>query len=61
MDALSELINLLNDGEKKLFRHFLQRKNKRGDVKNIQLLDLIETDDIGNLNKLYKSHKNNDA
>lgn len=61
MDSLSELINLLNDGEKKLFRHFLQRKNKRGDVKNIQLLDLIETDDINELNKLYKPGKNKDA
>lgn len=61
MDALSELINLLNDGEKKYFRHFLQRKNKRSDVKNIQLLDLIETDDINELNKLYKPGKNKDA
>src|SRR3569833_1820017 len=61
MDALSELINLLNDGEKKLFRHILQQKNKRGDVKNIQLLDLIETDDINELNKLNKPGKNKDA
>ena len=50
MDALSELVKLLNDGEKKLFRHFLQRKSKRSDVKNIQLLDLIETDVINELN-----------
>jgi hypothetical protein len=61
MDSLSELINLLNSAEKKLFRQFLQRKNKREDVKNLQLLDLIETDDINRLNKLYKSKKNNDA
>jgi len=61
MDPLSELIKLLNDTDIKLFRQFLQRKNKREDVKNLQLLDLIETDDIDGLKKLYKPEKNNDA
>ena len=61
MDSLSELINLLNSTDKKLFRQFLQRKNKRSDVKNLQLLDLIETDDINGINKLYKPGKNKDA
>lgn len=61
MDSLSELINLLNITDKKLFRQFLQRKNKREDVKNLQLLDFIETDDINGVNKLYKSAKNKDA
>jgi hypothetical protein len=61
MDAIQELTNLLNSTDKRLFRQFLQRKNKRGDVKNLQLLDLIETDDINGLNKLYGSEKNNDA
>ena len=61
MDSIQELINLLNSSEKKLFRQFLQRKNKRVDVKNLQLLDLIETDDINGLKKLYESEKNNDA
>jgi hypothetical protein len=61
MDSLSELINLLNGSDKKLFRLFLQQKNKRFDVKNLQLLDLIETDDINGLNKLYGSNKNKDA
>ncbi|MGN8072467.1 hypothetical protein [Mucilaginibacter sp. 22184] len=61
MDSLSELINLLNSNDKKLFKQFLKRKNKRTDVKNLQLLDLIETDDIIGLNKLYNSEKNNDA
>nr|WP_067054538.1 hypothetical protein [Mucilaginibacter sp. L294] len=61
MDSLSELINLLNNVDKKLFRQFLQRKNKRVDVKNLQLLNLIETDDINGLKKLYNSEKNNDA
>lgn len=61
MDALSELIGLLNSVEKKRFRQFLRQKNKRSDVKNLQLLDLIETDDIVVSNRLYDSEKNNDA
>lgn len=61
MDSILELINLLNSTEKKLFREFLQGKNKRGDVKNLHLLDLIQTDDIDGLKKLYKPEKNNDA
>ncbi len=61
MDYLSELISLLNNTDKKLFRQFLQRKNKRDDVKNLLLLDLIKTDDIDNINKLYGTKKNNDA
>lgn len=61
MDSIQELINLLNNTDKKLFRQFLQQKNKREDVKNLNLLDLIETDDIDVLSKLYNSKKNNDA
>ena len=61
MDSIKELVNLLNSSEIKLFKQFLQRKNKREDVKNLHLLDLIETDDINGLNKLYNSEKNNDA
>lgn len=61
MDSIQELINLLSIADKKLFRKYLQQKNKRGDVKNLQLLDLIETDDIHDLNNLYPPEKNNDA
>jgi len=61
MDSLLELTGLLNTKDKKLFRQFLQRKNKRNDVKNLQLLNLIETDDITGINKLYKPEKNKDA
>lgn len=61
MDSLSELIKLLNSSDKKHFRQFLERKNKREDVKNLQLLDLIETDDIHGVNELYKLAKNKDA
>ncbi|MHA4893327.1 hypothetical protein ACXZ1K_01145 [Pedobacter sp. PWIIR3] len=61
MDSLSELINLLTITDKKLFKQFLIRKNKRNDVKNLQLLNLIETDDIDGISKLYDSKKNKDA
>ncbi len=61
MDSILELVNLLNKTDKQLFKQFLQRKNKRYDVKNLKLLHLIETDDIDGLNKLYKSEKNKDA
>ncbi len=61
MDPLSELINLLDINDKRLFRQFLQRKNKRSDVKNLQLLECIETDDIAGLDKLYHPKKNKDA
>ena len=61
MDSIQELLNLLSSTDRKLFRQFLDNKNKRTDVKNLQLLDLIETDDIAGLNKLYQSEKNKDA
>lgn len=61
MDSILELMNLLNSTDKRLFRQFLQRKNKREDVKNLHLLDLIETDDINGLNRLYNSEKYTDA
>jgi hypothetical protein len=61
MDSILELNNLLNAADKKLFRKFLQQKNRRDDVKNLQLLDLIETDDINGINKLYRPEKNKDA
>jgi hypothetical protein len=61
MDSLSELTRLLTSADKKLFKQFLQRKNKRSDVKNLQLLKLIETDDIEGVNKLYNPLKNKDA
>ncbi|WP_345950856.1 hypothetical protein ABDD95_05285 [Mucilaginibacter sp. PAMB04274] len=61
MDPLSALISLLDTNDKKLFRQFLKRKNKRNDVKNLQLLDLIETDDISRLDQLYHPEKNKDA
>jgi len=61
MDPIQELTNLLSSTDKIHFKQFLQRKNKRSDVKNLQLLDLIETDDIDGLKKLYDPKKNKDA
>jgi hypothetical protein len=61
MDPLSQLLTLLNSSDKKHFRQFLRQKNKRDDVKNLQLLDLIETDDINGIDKLYNFEKNRDA
>ncbi|GAA4931613.1 tetratricopeptide repeat protein [Mucilaginibacter defluvii] len=61
MNSLSALLTLLDNADRKLFKAFLQQKNKRNDVKNLRLLNLIETDDISNANKLYKSAKNKDA
>jgi hypothetical protein len=61
MDSIFELVNLLSTADRKLFRQFLKQKNTRNDVKNLTLLDLIETDDIEGLKKLTASDKNKDA
>lgn len=61
MDSLFELVKLLTNTDKRAFKQFLKQKNKRLDVKNLQLLNLIETDDIDSLNKLYNTEKNRDA
>ncbi|AMR30701.1 hypothetical protein A0256_04335 [Mucilaginibacter sp. PAMC 26640] len=61
MDGLLELTSLLNNTDRKLFKQFLRDKNKREDVKNLQLFNLVETDDITAFDKLYKSYKNKDA
>ncbi|TWR28160.1 hypothetical protein FPZ42_02805 [Mucilaginibacter achroorhodeus] len=61
MDSLSALNDLLDIDDKRQFKAFLQRKNKRADVKNLDLLKFIETDDINHKNKLYNGQKNSDA
>ena len=50
MDSLYDLINNLDTTEIKEFKSFLKKKNKRNDVKNIQLLNYLKTDDINNKN-----------
>ncbi|MGJ1242214.1 hypothetical protein [Sphingobacterium sp. G1-14] len=60
-DAISDLLLLLNKDDIRDFKTFLKQKNKRNDVKNIKLLEIIETDDINKLKKLYDPIKNRDA
>jgi len=60
-DAISDLLLLLSKDDIRDFKTFLKQKNKRNDVKNIKLLDIIETDDINGINKLYDLTKNRDA
>lgn len=61
MDALAELISILNDNDSKEFKLYLKQKNKRNDVKNTELFTILKTDDINRLKKLYGSDKNKDA
>ncbi|WP_343558562.1 hypothetical protein [Sphingobacterium sp.] len=61
MDSIVELIGILDTNDIKDFNRFLKKKNKRNDVKNIQLLEILKTDDIDGLKKLYASSKNKDA
>lgn len=61
MDALSDLINLLDKNDKLAFLSFQRMRNKRHDIKNIRLFDLLETDDIQSIDKIYDSAKNRDA
>lgn len=61
MDPLKELIEVLNEQDKIAFKTFLNRKNKRHDVKNVKLFNLLETDDIKSVNNLFKKSKNKDA
>ncbi|MFP9114981.1 hypothetical protein ACLI1A_13675 [Flavobacterium sp. RHBU_3] len=61
MNAIPEIISLMNEDDKRDFTLYLRNKNKRNDVKNTRLFKLIETDDIINAKKLYKGQNNNDA
>ncbi len=61
IDPISDLLLLLDNDDKKSFKAFLKRKNKRNDVKNVRLLEIIETDDINKLKKLYDPTKNRNA
>lgn len=53
MNALQELINLLNPIESKAFIKYLEKRNKRPEKQYIQLFELLKTNDINNVNKLY--------
>jgi hypothetical protein len=53
MNAIGEIINLMDTFDKKAFYNHLKEKNKRNDVQNAKLFKLLETDDIITLNKIY--------
>ena len=53
MNAIQEIINLMDFNDRKAFEGHLKVKNKRVDVQNIKLFKLLETDDIIMLKKVY--------
>jgi len=61
MNAVSDIISLMNYNDNKAFVSFLKSKNTRNDTKNTKLFKLLETDDINSLKNLYSDAKNNDA
>ena len=53
MNSLSSLISTLSTDDKKKFLFVLKQKNKRNDVKNIRLFQLLATDkDITNIDQV---------
>lgn len=58
MNALEAIINIMDNDDKRAFISYLDKKNRRYDVKNIKLFKLLQTDDINTKNKIVK---NNDA
>ena len=61
MNALQEIVNLMNDAEKKAFIQFLSKKNKRKDIRNIELFHSLKTDDINSKRTILKDKKSIDA
>lgn len=53
MNAIGEIINLMNSFDKKAFENHIKEKNRRNDVQNVKLFKLLETDDIISINKIY--------
>ena len=53
MNAIGEIVNIMDNLDKKAFEGFLKGNNKRADVQNIKLFKLLETDDIITINKIY--------
>ncbi|UUC46159.1 hypothetical protein [Flavobacterium cerinum] len=55
MNSVSGIINILSDAEKQEFIRFLKQQNKRHDTQNIQLFNLLKSDDINENNIDYKN------
>ena len=61
MNALQEIITTMSAEDKQAFIAYLNEKNKRKDVININLFKSFETDDINQQNLLLKKIKSPDA
>lgn len=61
MNAISEIVEIMSSEDKKAFQVYLNKKNKRKDVHNINFFKLLETDDINTLKNKYKTKKSDDA
>lgn len=53
MNALQELINILDATDSKAFEKYLTQKNKRLEKQDMQLFKLLKTNDIISINNLY--------
>lgn len=61
MNAIQEVIHLMNDEDIKAFSLYLDKKNKRKDVRNTDLFNLLKTDDIKDEKKSFPDKKSADA
>ncbi|GGB78149.1 hypothetical protein GCM10007424_17810 [Flavobacterium suaedae] len=61
MNAIDEVVSIMSISDKKAFISYLDRKNKRSDVHNIDFFKILETDDINRLKNKYKDKKSADV
>lgn len=61
MNSLQEIINIMSINDKQAFVSYLNKKNKRKDVVNINLFKYFETDDINQQNLLLRKIKSPEA
>jgi hypothetical protein len=61
MNAIGEIINIMNIEDRRAFMAYLQKKNTRKDAGNIKLFKLLETDDINALKNNFTTKKSADA
>ena len=61
MNTIQEVVHLMNDEDIKAFSLYLDKKNKRKDVRNTELFELLKTDDINIEKKSFTDKKSADA
>lgn len=61
MNALQEIVNMMNENEKKAFIQYLSKKNKRKDTGNTVLFNSLKTDDINYKINTLENKKSTDA